>query len=75
MLARALLRDADLLVLDEPEAHLDAESIASIAAILTRLTHDRRVIAVVHDQAIAAFASRVITLEPPPGPTRSIDES
>lgn len=65
MLARALLRDADLLFLDEPEAHLDAESVRAIAEVLAKIARDRRVIAVVHDPAICAFTSRVVTLSPP----------
>ena len=34
MLARALLRDADLLVLDEPEAHLDGAGVVELKGIL-----------------------------------------
>jgi ABC-type transport system involved in cytochrome bd biosynthesis fused ATPase/permease subunit len=65
MLARALLRDADLLILDEPEAHLDAESVLELRSILERLSSGRRVIAAVHDPSLAAFTDRVINLRPP----------
>ena len=65
MLARALLRDADLLVLDEPEAHLDAKSVDELAAILRGLARERRIIAVVHDRALARFADRIIEISPP----------
>lgn len=71
VLARALLRDADLLVLDEPEAHLDDAGVAEMGALLARLAQDRRVIAVVHDKAAAGFASRVIELGPPRNDTGS----
>jgi ABC-type transport system involved in cytochrome bd biosynthesis fused ATPase/permease subunit len=64
MLARALLRDADLLFLDEPEAHLDAASVAELSALLRTLARDRRVIAAVHDRAVAGFATRVLDLTP-----------
>jgi ABC-type transport system involved in cytochrome bd biosynthesis fused ATPase/permease subunit len=67
MLARALLRDADLLVLDEPEAHLDAASVEQLSALLTRLARERRIVAVVHDRALTGFADQVITLEAPAG--------
>jgi ABC-type transport system involved in cytochrome bd biosynthesis fused ATPase/permease subunit len=62
MLARALLRDADLLVLDEPEAHLDAASVAELAEILRGVARDRRVVAAVHDRALAGFAGRIVEL-------------
>jgi ATP-binding cassette, subfamily C, bacterial CydD len=62
MLARALLRDADLLVLDEPEAHLDPASVAELEAILRRVARERRVVAVVHDPDLARFADRVVEL-------------
>ena len=62
MLARALLRDADLLVLDEPEAHLDAASVAELGEILRAVARERRVVAAVHDRGLAAFADRVIEL-------------
>ena len=65
MLARALLRDADLLVLDEPEAHLDTRSVDELAAILRNVARERRIIAVVHDRALASFADRIIEISAP----------
>jgi len=65
MLARALLRDADLLVLDEPEAHLDAASATELSAILTRVAKDKRVVAIVHDTRLVEFADQVVELSPP----------
>jgi ATP-binding cassette, subfamily C, bacterial CydD len=62
MLARALLRDADLLVLDEPEAHLDAASVAELRAILASIARERRVVAAVHDRDLATFADDVLDL-------------
>lgn len=75
MLARALLRDADILVLDEPEAHLDAESVNELRAVLARLSSERRVIAAVHDPALAAFTDRVLELRPPVDPTPQTSSS
>jgi ATP-binding cassette, subfamily C, bacterial CydD len=48
-LARAFLRDAPLLLLDEPAAHLDAASAARLDAALATLTAGRTVIRVTHD--------------------------
>ena len=66
MLARALLRDADLLVLDEPEAHLDAAGVDELATILRGVARERRIIAVVHDRALARFADRILEIAAPP---------
>ncbi|MDI1483014.1 ABC transporter ATP-binding protein [Polyangium sp. y55x31] len=62
MLARALVREADLVVLDEPEAHLDAASVAELAGLLRRLAERRRVIAAIHDPAVLGFAKHVLRL-------------
>jgi ATP-binding cassette subfamily C protein CydD len=60
-LARAFLRDAPLLLLDEPAAHLDAATTARLAAALEALTAGRTVIRVSHDQRSAT--GRVFTLD------------
>jgi ABC-type multidrug transport system fused ATPase/permease subunit len=61
-LARAFLRDAPLVILDEPTAHLDAESSAEIGDSIARLSQSRSVLLVVHRPALAAGADRIITL-------------
>ena len=61
-LARAFLRDAPLVILDEPTAHLDAESSAEIGDSIARLSQSRSVLLVVHRPALAAAADRIITL-------------
>ena len=48
-LARALLRPASLLVLDEPTAHLDPVSVASVAATLDERRGTRTVVVMTHD--------------------------
>ena len=49
-LARAFLRDAPLLLLDEPAAHLDADTAARLDAALAALAPGRTVIRVSHGQ-------------------------
>lgn len=61
-LARAFLRDAPLLLLDEPTAHLDAFSARDLQDTLATLMTGRTVIQVTHDPALAASAGRVFTL-------------
>ena len=61
-LARAFLGDAPLVVLDEPTAHLDAESAALVEAALVRLLDGRTALLAVHRPALARRADRVVEL-------------
>ncbi|MDW5598797.1 ATP-binding cassette domain-containing protein, partial [Conexibacter stalactiti] len=61
-LARAFLRDAPLLVLDEPTAHLDAETATAVDAAILRLARGRTTLLIAHRPALAARADRVIVL-------------
>jgi thiol reductant ABC exporter CydD subunit len=61
--ARAFLRDAPLLVLDEPTANLDEDNTRRIAGALTRLAHGRTTMLIVHHAALAAHADRVLRLD------------
>jgi ATP-binding cassette, subfamily C, bacterial CydD len=61
-LARAFLRDAPLLLLDEPAAHLDAASAARLETALDALSAGRTVIQVSHAPG-HEDASRVLTLD------------
>jgi thiol reductant ABC exporter CydD subunit len=60
--ARAFVRDAPLLVLDEPTAHLDEDHAAGVGAALERLAHGRTTLLVVHRPALAAIAGQVVHL-------------
>jgi ABC-type multidrug transport system fused ATPase/permease subunit len=62
-IARVLLRHADTLVLDEPDANLDTGGIALVAAILREESRARRVIFVAHHPDLLAVADRVIHFE------------
>jgi ATP-binding cassette subfamily C protein CydD len=61
-LARAFLRDAPLLLLDEPTAHLDPESALVVQDAVERLMAGRTVILVAHSHGWARGADRVVTL-------------
>ena len=62
-LARAALRDAPFLVLDEPTVGLDAKSEALVSTTIWRLAKGRTTLIVTHDLALAARADRVIVLD------------
>lgn len=61
-IARAFVRDAPLLLLDEPTAHLDPATEADVLDSLRRLTVGRTVVLASHSSAAAAFAGRRIIL-------------
>jgi ATP-binding cassette subfamily C protein CydCD len=70
-LARAFVRNAPLLVLDEPTANLDAETEADILAAIRALTFGRTALIAAHRPALAALADRIVELPPPPVPAAS----
>jgi len=62
-LARAFLRDAPLLLLDEPTAHLDAITAAEILGTIETLMAGRTVVLVTHGPGWAGNADQTITLD------------
>ncbi len=66
-LARALLRDAPLLILDEPTANLDPLNAELVRAAVERCGRGRTVLVIAHDDELAARADRVIRLAAVPG--------
>jgi ATP-binding cassette, subfamily C, bacterial CydD len=61
-LARAFLRDAPLVVLDEPTADLDPASADAVGAAVVRLLGGRTVLLVTHRPELEARADRVVRL-------------
>jgi len=61
-LARAFLRDAPLLVLDEPTANLDGATEADVVRAIGRLVSGRTAILLAHRPALLTVADRVVDL-------------
>ena len=61
--ARAFLRDAPLVVLDEPTANLDPASAEAVADALDRLSDGRTVLLIAHRPELARRADRIVRLE------------
>jgi thiol reductant ABC exporter CydD subunit len=61
-LARAFLRNAPLVVLDEPTANLDPSSARIVGEAVERLRVGRTVVLIAHDMALAGRADRVVTI-------------
>ncbi|MFT3804431.1 MAG: ABC transporter ATP-binding protein [Burkholderiaceae bacterium] len=62
-IARALLTDAPILLVDEATAALDAENQAVIAETLARLRGRRTLIVIAHQLSTVATADRIVVLE------------
>jgi ATP-binding cassette, subfamily C, bacterial CydD len=62
-LARAFLRDAPVLVLDEPTAHLDVELEQQLQETTRRLCQGKTVLIIAHRLPTVLHASQVIVLE------------
>lgn len=62
-IARALIRDSPILILDEPTAALDAESEHLVMSALQRLMADRTVITIAHRLSTIRDSDKIIVLE------------
>jgi ATP-binding cassette, subfamily C, bacterial CydD len=61
-LARAFLRDAPLVILDEPTADLDPASVSVVAAAVRRLQPGRTMLVIAHRPELVRDADRVVRL-------------
>jgi len=62
-IARAVLRDAPILILDEATSHLDAESEVLVQKALANLMAQRTVIVIAHRLSTIRRANRIIVLD------------
>jgi zinc transport system ATP-binding protein len=62
LIARALVSDPELLLLDEPAAGIDADAQATLAGLLRRLHRERGVTVIMVSHDLAAVAREVATL-------------
>ena len=61
-LARAFVRNAPLLLLDEPTANLDGRTETAILSTLSRLVEGRTVVMAAHRSSLVAMGDRVVRL-------------
>ncbi|MDD6058734.1 MAG: ABC transporter ATP-binding protein [Clostridiales bacterium] len=62
-LSRALLKDADVLILDEPTNALDSESIDSLLSYLQEIKENHIIIIISHNERMIRLADEVIDLQ------------
>jgi ABC-type bacteriocin/lantibiotic exporter with double-glycine peptidase domain len=62
-IARALLKDAPLLVLDEATSHLDNNTEAAVLAVLQEVKDERAVLLISHSDAPLEYADAIFTVE------------
>jgi thiol reductant ABC exporter CydD subunit len=67
-LARAFLRDAPLLLLDEPTANLDGSTEEAVLSAVQSLMVGRTVVMAAHRPSLLAVSDRVVRLAPPVQP-------
>jgi ATP-binding cassette, subfamily B, bacterial len=62
-IARTILRDPPILILDEPTLGLDVESEVHVLRGLARLMHGRTTVVITHSLALARTADRVVVVD------------
>ena len=61
-LARAFLKDAPILILDEATASLDPKTAASIMNVIAELMQSRSTLLITHDEKVAGMADLIVKL-------------
>ncbi len=61
-LARAFLKDAPILILDEATASLDPRTAASIMNVISELMRSRSTLLITHDEKVASMANSIVKL-------------
>ena len=62
-IARAILKDSPILILDEATSHVDSENEAAIQAALERLMKDRTTLIIAHRLSTVAAADQIVVLD------------
>ena len=62
-LARAILRDPSILILDEATSQVDLESEQAIQKVLEKFVRNRTTIIITHRLAILALADRIVVMQ------------
>lgn len=62
-IARALIKDAPILLIDEATAALDAENQAAISDVLSRLRGKRTLVVIAHQLSTISMADQIVVLE------------
>ena len=61
-LARAFLKDAPILILDEATAPFDSKTAASIMDVIAKLMQSRSTLLITHDEKVAGMADSIVKL-------------
>ena len=62
-IARAILKNADVIILDEATAYADPENEAEIQKALSRLIHDKVLIVIAHRLSTIKNAEKILVIE------------
>ena len=62
-IARAFLKDAPILILDEATSHLDAVSEQKVRQALEELMHDRTTVVIAHRLSTIRDADKIVVME------------
>lgn len=72
-LARVLVSDAELIVLDEPEAGLDHPSRLEMARLFEEIARERRVLLIAHDPTIVPASFQRVEIHPSTDPSPALE--